>query len=65
MRRISPVTIFLLIGTFLAGFLSHLLYQRWTDHPKVRQWHPVTFSRLTPVAKTATELPLVEAAEVE
>ncbi len=65
MRRISPVTIFLLIGTFLAGFLSHLLYQRWTDHPKVGQGYPVTFSRLAPAAKTEVEIPLVEAAEVE
>lgn len=65
MRRISPAAIFLLIGIFLAGFLSHLLYQRWTNHPKVRQGYPVTFSRLAPAAKTESEIPLVEAAEVE
>jgi len=65
MRRISPAAIFLLIGTFLAGFLSHMLYQRWTDRPKVGKSYPVTFSRLAPAATTEVEIPLVEAAEVE
>lgn len=65
MRRISPAAIFLLIGTFLAGFLSHLLYQRWTERTKVGQGYAVTFSRLAPAAKTEVEIPLVEAAELE
>jgi hypothetical protein len=73
MRHFSPaVTIGLLIA-FLAGFVSHLLYQRWNpatgkhaqsrfdvDPPSFR----VTFVPTSP-AQMQADMPLVQAREVE
>lgn len=73
MRHFSPaVTIGLLIA-FLAGFVSHLLYQRWNpatgkhsesrvdvDAPSFR----VTFVPTSP-AQMQADMPLVQAREVE
>ncbi|MFQ5916476.1 MAG: hypothetical protein ACE5I0_01550 [Candidatus Binatia bacterium] len=65
MRRISTTTVFLVIGAFLTGFLSHLLYQRWTSAPRKEQGYPVTFSPLPPATQSKADIPLVEAAELE
>ena len=65
MRRISTATILLVIGVFLAGFLSHLLYQRWTGLRQEGVGYPVTFSPLAPVAQSEADIPMVEAVEVE
>ena len=65
MRQTSTATVFLVLGAFLAGFLSHLLYLRWTSPPQRERGYPVTFSPLSPLAQSKAEIPLVEAAELE
>ncbi|MFQ5902949.1 MAG: hypothetical protein ACE5JO_04595 [Candidatus Binatia bacterium] len=65
MRRISLGTVSLVVGAFLAGFLSHLLYQRWTVPLPEDQSYPVTFVPLSPPAPRQAEIPLVQAREVE
>lgn len=73
MRRFSPVITISLLIAFSAGFVSHLLYQRWHpasennselrgdgDPPSFR----VTFVPTSP-AQSQAELPLVQAREVE
>lgn len=65
-RRISLGTASLVVGAFLAGFLSHLLYQRWTiPLPEEGQGYPVTFVPLPPPAPRQAEIPLVQAREIE
>ncbi len=51
MRQTSTTTVFLVLGAFLAGFLSHLLYLRWTSPPQRERGYPVTFSPLPPLPK--------------
>lgn len=65
MRRSSLGTAFLVVGAFLAGFLSHLLYQRWTLPLPERQGYPVIFSPLPPRAPRQAEIPLLQARDVE
>ncbi len=65
MRQTSTTTVFLVLGAFLAGFLSHLLYLRWTSPSQRERGYPVTFSPLPPLAQSKAEIPLVEAAELE
>ncbi|MCH8056160.1 MAG: hypothetical protein IH857_08440 [Deltaproteobacteria bacterium] len=65
MRRISLGTVILVVGAFVAGFLSHFLYQRWTVPFPKGQGYPVTFSPLPPPAPRQAEIPLVQAREVE
>lgn len=65
MRRISLGAAFLVIGGFLAGFLSHLLYQRWSAPFPEGQGYPVTFVPLPPPPPRQAEIPLVQAREVE
>lgn len=55
----------LVSGAFLAGLISHLLYQRWTAPVTAGQGYPVTFSPLPPPAQKQVEIPLIEAREVE
>ncbi|MBI4487441.1 MAG: hypothetical protein HY694_00015 [Deltaproteobacteria bacterium] len=65
MRRISLGTAFLIIGGFLAGFLSHLLYQRWTAPFPPQAGYPVAFSPLPQPTPRQAEVPLLQAREVE
>lgn len=65
MRRISLATAFLVAGAFLAGLLSHLLYQRWTAPFPPQAGYPVNFSPLPPPAPREAEIPIVQAREVE
>jgi hypothetical protein len=64
-RRIHFGIIFLVAGAFLVGFLTHLLYQRWTLSPQEGQFHPVTFSPAPPPAPPVATTPIVQAIEVE
>ena len=67
MRQIPLGRFLLILGVFLAGFLSHFLYQRWNGPPSEEQAYPVSFSPLPqpqPVPPRA-EIPLIEAREVE
>jgi len=65
MKGISPPTILLVVCTFLAGSLSHILYQRWANLPLEIQGYPVTYSPLAPIAPSEADLPLLEAANVK
>ena len=65
MRRIDPGTTLLVAGAFLAGLLSYFLYQRWTTPAPEGQGYPVTFSPLPPPAVRQTEIPILQAREVE
>lgn len=65
MRRFSLTTNLLILGAFLTGFFSHLLYQRWAAPTTRDLAHPVTFSPLSPPAQRESEAPLVYAREVE
>lgn len=73
MRQFSPAIATGLLVAFLAGFVSHLLYQRWNpadtknsesqydiDPPSFR----VTFSPTSP-AQIQADMPLLQAREVE
>jgi hypothetical protein len=63
--RISPGILLVVAAAFLAGFLSHFLYQRWSVPPGAEgQGYSVSFSPLPPPSK-AVEIPTVEAREVE
>lgn len=65
MKRINWGTTLWVLGAFLAGLFSHLLYQRWTAyHPEGRA-HPVTFSPWDLPTPRPTGIPLVEVREVE
>jgi hypothetical protein len=65
MRRIPLARLPLIVGVFLAGFLSHFLYQRW-NAPLIEQpGYAVSFSPLPPPAPPRAEIPLIEAREVE
>jgi hypothetical protein len=65
MRLISFGRFLLILAAFLAGFLSHLFYQRWNVPPPEHQGYPVTFSPSPPPPARAFEIPLIEAREVE
>lgn len=54
-----------MVGTFLAGFFSHVLYQRWTTPSPVNQGYPVTFAPLPPPVAKQAEIPLLQASEVD
>ncbi len=64
-RRISTGIVFLVAGAFLAGLLSHFLYQRWSAPGLEGQGYSVSFSPLPPPAPRPAEIPLLEAREVE
>jgi hypothetical protein len=80
MKRCSPAITFGLLIAFLAGFVSHLLYQRWNPSFPVTAANPrknsefrldveppsfrVTFLP-TPPAQIQADMPLVQAREVE
>lgn len=64
-RRISTGAVFLVAGAFLAGLLSHFLYQRWSIAVPEGQGYPVSFSPLPPPAARPVDLPIIEAREVE
>jgi len=64
MRRPTLGSTVLLIVGFLAGFLSHLFYQRWTVPPPPTQGYPVDFFPLAPQAPRSAEIPLVRAGDV-
>ncbi|MFQ5850937.1 MAG: hypothetical protein ACE5JU_10160 [Candidatus Binatia bacterium] len=65
MRRLSGYTFLLVTAAFLAGYVSHVLYQRWTRFPHKGQGYPVSFSPLAPAGQTDASITLVEAADVE
>lgn len=65
MRRFSTAIAFLLAGVFLAGILSHLLYQRWTAPGLIGQGYSVSFSPLPPPSPRQAEIPLLEARDME
>ena len=65
MKRTFIGTVVLLVSVFVAGFFSHLLYQRWTVPFPEGQGYPVTFLPLQPPATRQAEIPLVQAREVE
>ena len=65
MRRISLGTVFLVAGVFFAGFISHLLYQRWTAPLPKNRVYAVSFSPLPPPAPKQVEIPLFQARDVE
>ncbi len=58
-------TALLVAAAFAAGLLSHLLYQRWSAPAPEGRGYPVVFSPLAPVAARQSELPLLEARDVE
>jgi hypothetical protein len=80
MKQYSPAITFSLLIAFLAGFVSHLLYQRWNPSFPVTAANPrknsefrldveppsfrVTFLP-TPPAQIQADMPLVQAREVE
>lgn len=64
-RRISLGLVVLVIGVFMAGFLTHFLYQRWTAPIFESQGYPVTFIPLPPPSPRQVEIPLLQAREVE
>lgn len=64
-RTVAPATLLVVIGAFLAGFLSHLFYQRWSVPSSESQGYPVSFSPLPAPAPKPVEIPTVEAREVE
>ena len=55
----------LVAAAFAAGLLSHLLYQRWSAPAPEGRGYPVVFSPLPPAAARQSELPLLEARDVE
>lgn len=65
MKRLSLTTTLLVLGVFLTGFFSHLLYQRWAVPVTQERTHPVIFLPLGPPAPRQSEVPLVYAREVE
>lgn len=65
MRRISTGAALLVGAAFLAGLISHLLYQRWSAPVPPGQGYPVSFSPSPPPAQRQADIPLIEAREVE
>jgi len=65
MNKFPPTTILVVIAAFVAGFFSHLLYERWTHLPNEGQGHPVTFSPLPPTNQREADVPLFAAADVK
>ncbi len=65
MSRVSPGILLIVAAAFLAGFLFHLLYQRWTLPSGEGEGYPVSFSPLPSPAPTAREIPTLQAREVE
>lgn len=60
-----PAKIALVAGVaFVAGFLSHFLYQRWSPLSPAGRGYPVTFAPL-PQATGEAEVPVVQAREIE
>ncbi len=53
------------LAIFLAGFFSHLLYQRWTSPVQGVQLHPVTLVPSTPPSPPQREVPVLQARDVE
>jgi hypothetical protein len=65
MKGFSPTTTLVVIAAFVAGFFSHLLYERWAHLPNEGQGHPVTFSPLPPTNQRDADVPLFAAADVK
>lgn len=65
MKRISLRLTLLAVGVFLAGFLSHVLYQKWTGAVPENQGYPVAYSPLAPPAPRSAEIPLLQARDIE
>ncbi len=65
MKTLSPSSLLVVVGALLVGFLSHLLYERWSVPFPESQGYPVAFSPLPPPAPRPVEIPAVEAREVE
>lgn len=63
--RIFTTTALLIAGAFVAGLLTHVLYQRWDSPATESDGHPVVFAPLPAPPPPPAELPLLEAREVE
>jgi hypothetical protein len=55
----------LCLGAYLAGLLSHLLYQRWQAHPPGERVHAVAFVPSPEPAAKTEEPPLLQAGDVD
>ena len=61
----TRTTTFFIIAAYLAGFLSHLFYQKWTRSTQEIQGYPVTFSPLPHPTQNRDNPPLVDADNLE
>jgi len=70
MRRVSPFALAGIIAVFLAGVLSHSLYQRWRQPPITSGVYPVGYAPLpsesgrTPASPSTAET-LIRAGDIE
>jgi len=64
-RPVSSRTPLWLLGAFLAGLFTHLLYQRWTAPFPGGQAYPVALAPWERPISQKGEAPLLEAREVE
>jgi hypothetical protein len=64
-KRIPPGTLLLVAAAFLAGLLAHILYQRWGAAPSEEQGYSVAFAPLPAAPPRQSEIPLLEARDVE
>lgn len=65
MREMPRVTLLVVGGAFIAGLLSHFLYQRWTASNPEGGAYSVSFSPLPASAPKQREIPAVQAREVD
>lgn len=65
MKRFLTVTAISVVGAFVAGFLAHVLYQRWNPATAERPAYAVSYVPLARSAPKQTEIPLIEARDVE
>ena len=61
MMGTTRTTTLFIIAAYLAGFLSHLFYQKWTRSTHEIQGYPVTFSPLPPPTQSREKPPVVDA----
>jgi hypothetical protein len=63
--KLRAVTILLVAGAFVAGFLVPVLYQRWSGPSSGERSYPVAFVPAPALPAPPADLPLVQAREVE
>jgi hypothetical protein len=63
--RLRAAALLLIAAAFLAGLAAHVLYQRWSGSSRGEQSHPVTFVAPAAPAPPPTDLPLIQAREVD